>query len=85
MAALTGGTGFVLFFAAFLYYFRFYKWLNEIVGLLILSVGGFVSFGGFVYVLFFWNIASTCKIAFPLSYFACIESYSIKELEYYSL
>ena len=74
------------FLQAFLYHFRFYKWLNEIIGLLILSVGGFVSFGGFVYVLFFWNIASkACKIAFPLSYFACIGSYSIKELEYYFL
>ena len=85
LAALTGGAGYVLYFRAFLEYFKFYKWTNELVGLLILSVGGFVTFGGFFYVLFFWEIASkACKIAFPISYFAVVGSNIIKEFKYYA-
>ena len=67
MALLSGGLGFMLFIGAFLEYFGFYRWTNAIVGILILGFGGFASFTGFVYTLFFWKIVSKAyKIAFPI-------------------
>lgn len=78
LAALTGGSGYVLYFRAFLEYFQFYRFTNELVGLFFLSIGGFVTFGGFFYVLFFWEISSkSCKIAFPIAYIGVIGSFIV--------
>ncbi len=78
MSLLSGGFGFIFFLGAFLEYFNMYSWANELFGLLLLAGGGFVSFGGFMYDLFFWKIASkACRIAFPISYFTCFAMFQL--------
>ena len=73
---LIGGIGFDLFIESFLMKFPFLINCNHCfgisLGILLLPIGGFVYFGGFLYNLFFWDIVSkACRIAFPFCYFCC--------------
>lgn len=82
MTLLTGGIGFSLFLEAFLIKFPFLISCNHcllvIIGILLFPIGGFVSFTGFLYDLFFWDIASkACRIAFPISYFVSFSCFQI--------
>ncbi len=81
LALLSGGMGFALFIEPFLMEFPSLvssHWLLIIIGILIFPVGGFVSFAGFLYDLFFWDIASkACRIAFPISYFVSFSCFQI--------
>ena len=79
LALLTGGTGFLLFLPVFVVYFNLDRWGNQAVAFMVLiffPIGGYICFGGFLYDLFFWKIASkACRIAFPISYFTCFALY----------
>ena len=82
LTLLTGGIGFSLFLEAFLIKFPFLISCNHcllvIIGILLFPIGGFVSFTGFLYDLFFWDIASkACRIAFPISYFVSFSCFQI--------
>ena len=76
LTLLTGGIGFALFIEAFLTKYHFLidcdSDCGKIFGVLLFPVGGLVTFGGFLYDLFFWNIASkACRIIFPICYLIC--------------
>ena len=81
LSLLTGGLGFLLFLPAFIVYFHLDRWGNQCFAFLILifiPIGGFICFGGFLYDLFFWGIASkACRIAFPICYFTCFSFYQV--------
>ena len=76
LSLFTGGIGFALFIDAFL--MEYPCLINcdsdcgKIIGVLLFPIGGFISFGGFLYDLFFWKIASkACRIIFPICYLIC--------------
>jgi hypothetical protein len=81
LSLLTGGLGFLLFLPAFVVYFHLDRWGNQCFAFLVLiffPIGGFICFGGFLYDLFFWGIASkACRIAFPICYFTCFSCFQV--------
>jgi hypothetical protein len=81
LSLLTGGLGFLLFLPSFVVYFHLDRWGNKYAAVLLLisfPIGGFICFGGFLYDLFFWEIASkACRIAFPICYFTCFSCFQV--------
>ena len=63
LSLLSGGIGFALFIESFLMKYDFLINCNNcfgvILGILFLSIGGFVVFLGFLYDLFFWNLINS--------------------------
>jgi hypothetical protein len=88
LTILTGGLGFTLFLPAIIVYFKLDRMIHTWYGIFfILSfpIGGFICFGGFLYDLFFWDIASkACRIAFPICYSVCIASFQAVKAVYNS-
>ena len=88
LTILTGGLGFTLFLPAFIVYFRIDRWGGNYscFFLLLFPFGGFITYGGFMYDLFFWKIVTKAyRIAFPICYCICICLFQVVKTIYNNL